>query len=144
MGYYELQSTRPQTLAYGLTDSPAGLAGWLLEKFRAWSDCGDDVTGYFGRDRMLDIISVYWLTNTINASMRLYYETDAREAIPESVDVPTAHARFPAEILKTPRGWVEEVYDVVHWTEQPKGGHFPAMEVPDLFIKDLQAFIRGL
>ena len=143
MGYYEVQSTRPQTLAYGLTDSPAGLSGWLLEKFRSWSDC-DDVIEYFGNDRLLDTISVYWLTGTINSSMRLYYETDERAAIPTSVDVPTGHARFPAEISKTPRAWVEAVYDVVHWTEQPRGGHFAAMEVPDLFVEDIRTFVRGL
>jgi len=144
MGYYELQSTRPQTLAYGLTDSPAGLAGWLLEKFHAWSDCDGDVVEYFGADRLLDNVSLYWLTGTINSSMRLYYETDDREAIPSSVDVPTGHARFPAEISKTPRAWVEEVYDLVYCTDQPEGGHFPAMEVPDLFVDDVRAFVRGL
>lgn len=141
-GYQEIQSTKPQTLAYGLTDSPVGLAAWLVEKFRTWSDCEDDVETSFSRDRLLDNISVYWLTGTINASMRLYYETDARELIPESVDVPTGHARYPAEISKTPRVWAEAVYDIDHWAEMPEGGHFAAMEVPDLFLEDVREFFR--
>ena len=141
-GYQAIQSTKPQTLAYGLSDSPVGLAAWIVEKFRTWSDCDGDVESSFSRDRLLDNVSVYWLTNTINASMRLYYETDAREVIPESVDVPTGHARYPGEISKTPRVWAEEVYDLVYWSEPPEGGHFAAMEVPELFVDDLRAFFR--
>ncbi|ELY50130.1 epoxide hydrolase family protein [Natronolimnohabitans innermongolicus] len=140
-GYHEIQSTRPQTLAYGLTDSPAGLAGWIVEKFREWSD-GDDVDAAFGRDRLLDNISVYWLTGTINSSMRLYYETDVERTVPESVDVPTGHARYPAEIIKTPRSWAEETYDIARWNELPEGGHFAAMEVPDLFVEEVRSFVR--
>lgn len=141
-GYQEIQSTKPQTLAYGLTDSPAGLAGWIVEKFRTWSDCDADPEASFDRDRLLDNVSVFWLTETINSSMRLYYETDARAAIPDRVDVPTGHARYPAEISKTPRAWAEKVYDVVYWTEMPKGGHFAAMEVPDRFVEDVRAFFQ--
>lgn len=140
-GYREIQATRPQTLAYGLTDSPAGLAGWIAEKFRAWTD-GDDVDSRVGRDRLLDNVSVYWLTGTINSSMRLYYETDVERTVPEFVDVPTGHARYPAEIIKTPRSWAEEFYDLVHWTEMPEGGHFAAMEVPDLFVDEVRSFFR--
>lgn len=143
IGYQEIQSTKPQTLAYGLTDSPAGLAAWIVEKFRTWSDCDGDVETSFGRDRLLENVSVYWLTRTINSSMRLYYETDARAAIPDSVDVPTGHGRYPAEISKTPRSWAEEVYDIVYWNDMPEGGHFAAMEVPDLFVEDVRAFFRG-
>jgi microsomal epoxide hydrolase len=106
----KIQSTKPQTLAYGLTDSPAGLAGWIAEKFWTWSD-GDAGPG-FSRDRLLDNISIYWPTKIINSLMRLYYETDAQAAIPERVSVPTGHARYPAEISKTPRVWPEEVYDL--------------------------------
>jgi microsomal epoxide hydrolase len=140
-GYQEIQSTKPQTLAYGLNDSPIGLAGWIVEKFHGWSDC-DDLEERFDRDRLLDNLSVYWLTETINASMRLYYETDPSGVIPDSVDVPTGHARYPAEIMKTPRVWAEEVYDIVYWNELPEGGHFAAMEVPELFVEDLRAFSR--
>jgi len=138
-GYQEIQSTKPQTLAYGLNDSPIGLAGWITEKFHGWSD-GDDLEEHFDRDRLLDNLSVYWLTQTINSSMRLYYETDLGAAVPDSVPVPTGHARYPAEITKTPRVWAEEVYDVVYWSEQPEGGHFAAMEVPDLFVADVREF----
>ncbi|MDG5821453.1 epoxide hydrolase 1 [Natronococcus sp. A-GB7] len=140
-GYHEIQSTRPQTLAYGLTDSPVGLAGWIVEKFRAWSD-SDDVDTAFGRDRLLDNISVYWLTETINSSMRLYYETDVEQTVPDSVDVPTGHARYPAEIIKTPRSWAEEIYDIARWNEMSEGGHFAAMEVPDLFVEEVRSFFR--
>ncbi|SDJ81927.1 epoxide hydrolase family protein [Natronorubrum texcoconense] len=141
-GYHEIQETKPQSLAYGLTDSPVGLAGWLTEKFRAWSDCDGDLESSFDRDRLLDNLSVYWLTETIGSSMRVYYETDVRSATPDSVDVPTGHARYPAEIHKTPRVWAEEVYDVVHWAEMPAGGHFAAMEVPELFVEDVRTFVR--
>lgn len=141
-GYQELQSTKPQTAAYGLTDSPTGLAGWIIEKFHGWSDCDGDIESSFDRDRLLDNLSIYWLTETINSSMRLYYETDDRAAIPDTVDVPTGHARYPAEITKTPRAWAEAVYDIVHWNEQPEGGHFAAMEVPDLYVEDVRSFFR--
>jgi microsomal epoxide hydrolase len=140
-GYREIQSTKPQTLAYGLADSPVGLAGWIVEKFRAWSD-GEDLETRFGRDRLLDNLSVYWLTNTINSSMRLYYETDFDAAIPETVSVPTGFARYPAEVQRIPRQWAEAVYNIVHWTEMPEGGHFAAMEVPDLFVDDVREFFR--
>ncbi|THE63667.1 epoxide hydrolase [Salinadaptatus halalkaliphilus] len=140
--YQEIQGTKPQTLAYGLNDSPIGLAGWIVEKFHGWSDCGDDLESSFDRDRLLDNLSVYWLTETINASMRLYYETDTGAAIPESVDVPTGHARYPAEITKTPRAWAEAVYDITYWEDQPEGGHFAAMEVPNLFVDDVRSFFR--
>jgi microsomal epoxide hydrolase len=138
--YLEVQSTKPQTLAYGLTDSPVGLAGWLVELFR--TGCDGDLATSFDRDRLLDDLSVYWLTETINASMRLYYETDLPESIPEYVGVPTGHARYPAEMTRTPRVWAEEFYDVVRWTEMPEGGHFAAMEVPGLFVDDVRSFFR--
>jgi len=139
-GYQEIQSTKPQTLAYGLTDSPVGLAGWIIEKFHGWTDCADDIETRFDRDRLLDNVSVYWLTETINSSMRLYYETDHEAAVPDSVDIPTGHARYPAEIMKTPRVWAEEVYDIVEWIEMPEGGHFAAMEVPELFVGNVRTF----
>jgi len=138
--YHEIQATKPQSLAYGLTDSPAGLAAWIVEKFRAWSDCDGDLESWIDRDRLLDNLSVYWLTGTIGSSMRLYAETDVGAATPDSVDVPTGHARYPAEVYKTPRGWAEAVYDVEYWSEQPEGGHFAAMEVPELFVDDLRSF----
>jgi len=141
VGYQEIQSTKPQTVAYGLTDSPVGLAAWIVEKFRTWAD-GDDPDAVFGRDRLLDNLSVYWLTGTIGSSMRVYYETDNEETIPGAVDVPTGHTRYPGEIYTVPRIWAEAVYDVQYWTEAAEGGHFAAMEVPDRFVADLRTFKR--
>ncbi|MFB6170934.1 MAG: epoxide hydrolase family protein [Haloarculaceae archaeon] len=138
--YFEMQATKPQTAAYGLTDSPVGLAGWIVEKFHGWSSAVDSPEERFDRDRLLDNLSIYWLTGTINASMRLYYETDRRAALPDAVPVPTGHARYPAEISRTPRTWAEEVYDLVYWVEMPEGGHFAAMEVPELFVEDVRTF----
>jgi microsomal epoxide hydrolase len=141
VGYQAIQSTKPQTLAYGLTDSPAGLAGWILEKFQRWSDCGGDVRASYSLDRLLDNISIYWITGTINSSMRLYWETlgpGRRVAIPR-VTVPMGHTVYPGEIYRAPRVWVEAAFDVFYWSEQPAGGHFAAMEVPGAFVEDLRA-----
>ncbi|MFM2073027.1 MAG: hypothetical protein RLZZ623_3291 [Actinomycetota bacterium] len=141
-GYQAIQSTRPQTLAYGLTDSPAGLAGWILEKFHAWSDCAGDLACVFTPDRLLENISIYWFTGTINSSMRLYHEGMVNDVTTPHgvVTVPTGHAVFPGEIYHTPRAWAEERYRIVHWTRQPRGGHFAAMEVPLLYAADVLAF----
>ncbi len=143
-GYQAIQGTRPQTLAYGLTDSPAGLAAWILEKFHAWSDCGGDLDSAFDRTRLLDNLSIYWLTRTINSSMRLYYETIGLggPSGPVAVTVPTGHARYPGEIYLSPRAWAERWYPIVHWVDMPRGGHFAAMEQPELFVDDVRAFAR--
>jgi microsomal epoxide hydrolase len=146
-GYQEIQGTRPQTLGYALQDSPAGLCAWIVEKFRAWSDCGGDVESLFSRDRLLDNVTLYWVTGTAASSCRIYWEMRqaGRSAMPQQfVDVPTGIANFPAEITKVPRAWVERRYRVVHWTEPPRGGHFAAMEVPDLFVDDVRTFFRPL
>jgi len=143
-GYMAIQSTKPQTLAYGLTDSPAGLAGWMLEKFQAWSDCDGDVRNRFTFDQLLDHISIYWLTGTIHSSMRLYYESAGpgrAERIPHA-RVPMGHTVFPMETYAAPRRWVESVYDVVYWSEQDQGGHFAAMEVPELFVDEVRSCFR--
>ena len=142
-----IQSTRPQSLAYALTDSPAGLAGWIVEKFHAWSDCGGDIGSVFTMDRLLDNVSIYWFTATINSSMRLYHEAmgvPRRTAPDRVVTVPTGHAVYPGEIYHTPRAWAEARFHIVHWTEMPRGGHFAAMEVPDVYAADLLAFTRGV
>jgi microsomal epoxide hydrolase len=147
-GYQRIQSTRPQTLAAGLSDSPAGLAAWIVEKFRAWSDCGGNVESAFTRDELLTCISIYWFTGTIHSSMRLYYETQRSgrgASLPEGrIPVPMGHARFPGDGFRTPRRWAEQLYDVRRWTELPRGGHFPALEVPDLLLAELRAFFGGL
>ncbi len=145
-GYQAIQGTKPQSLAYGLTDSPAGLAGWVVEKFKTWSDCDDNVTQSFSMDRLLDNIMLYWLTGTINSAMRLYYEGMGPNAKPGAltkVTVPTGYAHFPAEIRPTPRLWAEQIYtNIVRWTEMPAGGHFAAFEQPQAFVEELRAFAR--
>jgi microsomal epoxide hydrolase len=142
-GYQAIQSTRPQTLGYGLTDSPAGLAGWIIEKFRAWSDCGGDLERSFTKDRLLDNLSVYWLTGTINSSIRLYHESVGHRR-PFTVTVPTGHSSFPGEIFRPPRAWAERFYNIVRWSQPARGGHFAAMEVPEIFVEELRAFALDL
>ena len=144
-GYQKIQGTKPQTLGFGLMDSPAGLAAWIIEKFRAWSDCGGDIESVFSLDELLTNITIYWVTGTITSSTRLYYETfkGGRLALLEGrIEVPTGVARFPKEIMRFPRKWVENHYNVTHWTTMPRGGHFAAMEQPQLFVDDVRAFFR--
>jgi microsomal epoxide hydrolase len=142
-GYQQIQGTKPQTLGYGLTDSPAGLAAWLVEKFRTWSDCDGDVEKRFSKDQLLTNITLYWVTETINSSMRLYYEVRkaGRLAFTQGkVQVPTGCAIFPKELYKAPRKWAEAHYNVTHWSEFERGGHFAAMEEPELLAGDLRSF----
>jgi microsomal epoxide hydrolase len=147
-GYQWIQGTRPQTLAYGLTDSPAGLAAWITEKFRTWSDCGGDVESAISRDRMLANISLYWFTGAIGSSFWPYYGRRHRNrpmAADGTVDVPTGYCAFPKEIIRPPRSIAEQVYtNIQRWTEMPKGGHFAAMEQPEALAAEVQAFFRGL
>ena len=146
-GYQAIQGTRPQSLAYGLTDSPAGLAGWLVEKYRAWSDCDGDVESSFTRDELLTQITTYWVTGTINSADRLYREAflHSDESLPALVEVPMGHARFPGEGFKFPRAWIERLYPgLCHWTDMPQGGHFAAMEEPELLVEDVRTFFRPL
>jgi pimeloyl-ACP methyl ester carboxylesterase len=146
-GYAAIQGTRPQTLAYALHDSPVGLAAWIVEKFRAWSDCGGDVESRFSKDELLANVTLYWLTETMNASMRRYYEVRRRPADPsrawKRVEVSTGIAMFPGEKdLLVPREWAERGYNVTRWTDMPRGGHFPALEEPALLERDLREFFR--
>ena len=146
-GYQAIQGTKPQSLAYGLTDSPAGLAAWLVEKFKTWSDCDGNIEAAFSKDQLLENITLYWVTGTINSAMRLYYESIGPNRAPDvewtRVEVPTAYAAFPAEIRPTPKRWAEQMYNVVRWTEMPRGGHFAALEQPAALIEDLRSFARG-
>lgn len=147
-GYQWIQGTRPQTLAFGLTDSPAGLAAWIGEKFRAWSDCDGDVESVFSKDELLANISLYWFTGAIGSSFWPYY---ARRHGPwpipkgETVDVPTGYAQFPREILSPPRSLAEHVYtDIRRWSEKTRGGHFAAMEQPEVLADEIREFFRPL
>lgn len=142
--YAHQQSTRPLTLAQGLSDSPAGLLGWILEKYRAWSDCGGDVSARFDDDFLLTQASLYWFTDTISTSFRPYYERGNELApVLNRVDVPTALASFPADLgARPPRSWVERRYHLVRYTPMPRGGHFAAREEPELLAGDITAFFR--
>jgi pimeloyl-ACP methyl ester carboxylesterase len=145
--YGHLQATRPQTLAYALTDSPVGLLAWILEKFRDWSDCGGNVFSRFSPDALLAGVTLYWITGTIGSSTRLYAEARSvplRLGPGERVPVPCGVARFWKEAPMPPREWVERAYDVVRWTELPRGGHFAAMEEPELLVADVREFFRPL
>jgi pimeloyl-ACP methyl ester carboxylesterase len=146
-GYGAIQSTKPQTLAYALNDSPAGLAGWILEKWRAWSDSGGDPERRFSRDFLLTTVTLYWATATIASSMRDYYDNrwsaDAAIGPDDFVGVPTAIAAFTRHFAPEgdmPREWAERLYDVRRWTPMPAGGHFPAVEEPELLARDIAAF----
>jgi len=146
-GYQAIQGTKPQTLAYALTDSPAGLAAWIVEKFRAWSDCGGDVERRFTKDELLTNIMIYWLSGCIGSSIRLYCESRHhpwRSAPGERIEVPTGFARFAVEITRPPREWVERACNLQHWSDFPRGGHFAALEEPELLVEDIRAFFRPL
>lgn len=145
--YSDQQATKPQTLAYSLNDSPAGLAAWIIEKFRAWSDCDGDIERRFTKDELLTNLTIYWVTETINSSMRLYYESRHNPTAfkqGERVTVPTGFAIFPADIDQPPREWAERSYNVERWTLMPRGGHFAALEEPELLAEDIRAFFRPL
>jgi microsomal epoxide hydrolase len=141
-GYQRVQGTKPQSLGFSLNDSPVGLCAWIVEKFKTWSDCGDDPEKSFTRDELLTNVMVYWVTQTITSSMRLYYETfkGGRVGLEKRIETPTGVARFPREVMRFPRSWVERHYNVTRWTELPRGGHFAAMEVPELFVPEVRAF----
>ncbi len=145
-GYSKQQSTRPQTVGYGLTDSPAGQAAWILEKFWAWTDCDGHPENILGRDELLDNLMLYWVTATAASSARLYWESfgpGRRADLP--VNIPTGVAVFPKEIVTPVRHWMERRYtDIRHWSEMAKGGHFAAFEQPDLFVGEVRAFFRTL
>jgi microsomal epoxide hydrolase len=147
-GYQWIQGTRPQTLSFALTDSPAGLAAWIVEKFRAWSDCGGDVERAISRDRMLADISLYWFTGAIGSSFWPYYaRLHGSVILPpgEVITVPTGYAQFPREILKPPRSAAERVFkNIRRWSVMDKGGHFAALEQPDLLAREVWAFFREL
>ena len=142
--YSIIQGTRPQTLAYGLTDSPAGLAAWIAEKFHAWTDNDGTIESAISRDDMLANISLYWFTGAIGSSFWTYYaRTHGPWPVPFPITVPTAHTAFPNEILRPPRAVAEKYYtNIKRWTEMEKGGHFAALEQPDALARDITAFFK--
>ena len=139
-GYIGIQSTKPQTLAYGLTDSPTGQLAWIAEKFHAWSDPRSPID----RDHLLTNVSLYWFTRTAGSSARIYYESARGRGIPNPCPVPMGVAVFPYDILQPVRSFAERVYDIRHWSEFARGGHFAALEAPDLLTTDIRDFFRPL
>jgi pimeloyl-ACP methyl ester carboxylesterase len=142
--YAAMHRTKPQTAAFGLNDSPAGLAAWIVEKLRAWSDCGGDIECSYAKDEILTNIMIYWLTETIGSSIRMYR---ANAAIPAGqharrVEVPSGFSLFRGDILKPPRSWLNRVANVVRITEPPRGGHFAPFEQPELYARELRDFFR--
>lgn len=141
--YAMLHRTKPQTAAVGLNDSPAGLAAWIVEKLRSWSDCGGDLWSVYTRDEVLTLVTEYWATGTIGSSMRMYHEN---AAIPVSqlrrrVEVPSGFSIFPGDIVRAPREWLERTTNLVYHHELERGGHFAPFEVPEVFVDELRGFL---
>lgn len=144
-GYSKQQSTRPQTLGYGLTDSPVGQAAWILEKFQAWTDCDGRLENVLTRDELLDNVMLYWVNATGASSARLYWESFGKDRDRPPVDVPAGVAVFPKEIVAPVRKWMAPRFrNIVHWREMPRGGHFAAFEQPALFVDELRGFFGTL
>jgi pimeloyl-ACP methyl ester carboxylesterase len=147
--YAMIQSTRPQTLGYGLNDSPVGLAGWIIDKFYSWSDCKGKLGNVFTKDELLTNLTIYWATQTINSAFRLYYEAavllqqKSKNTAIGRVEVPTGVAIFPKDIIPAPREFAERFFNIQQWTEMTAGGHFTAMEQPGLFAKDIRQFVKS-
>jgi pimeloyl-ACP methyl ester carboxylesterase len=142
--YAAMHRTKPQTAAFGLSDSPVGLAAWIVEKLRAWSDCDGDIEQRFTKDEILTNVTLYWLTETIGSSMRMYR---ANAAIPlaqhsRRVEVPSGFSLFPGDIVRPPRAWLDRTANAVRVTEPARGGHFAAFEEPELYAEELRAFFR--
>jgi len=139
-GYFKQQATRPQTVGYALTDSPVGQMTWIVEKFQSWMDCDGHPENVLTRDELLDNVMLYWLTGSATSSARLYWQRHVAPLKPGRVALPTGVASFPKEILRSTREWCEPSYNITHWTSMPRGGHFGALEQPDLFVDDVRAF----
>lgn len=148
-GYFRLQATKPQTLAFGLNDSPAGLAAWLVEKRRTWSDCKGDVESRFSKDDLINTVMIYWLTNSFGTSARYYYEAAHNVWAPSHdrlpvVEAPTGCAVFLQEVALMPKNWAEKYYNLQSWNVMPSGGHFASMEEPEMLVEDIRSFFRKL
>jgi pimeloyl-ACP methyl ester carboxylesterase len=144
-GYHAIQGTKPQTLAYALTDSPAGLAAWIVEKFHTWTDNGGDLERSVDLDSLLTNVTLYWVTEAINSSFWLYYAIRHEPwPLPDGrIETPTAYASFPRETRHPPRSYAERAFNIQRWTVIPRGGHFASLEVPELLAEDVAAFLRA-
>jgi pimeloyl-ACP methyl ester carboxylesterase len=157
--YASIQSTKPQSLGYALNDSPAGLAAWIVEKFYDWSDNKGNLENSFTKEELITNLSIYWITETINSSFRLYYETlqsilqamynplvklNPFDKTGKKTEVPTAFALFPKDISTPPREYADRFFNVQRWTKMARGGHFAAMEEPELLAEDIKRFVEGL
>ncbi len=145
--YSHMHQTKPQTLAYGLNDSPSGLAAWIIEKFCSWSDCDGDIERSFSKDELLTNVMIYWVTQTIRSSTYMYYENSKdplKLSEGQTLEVPAGYAQFPKEIGDPPRELVERTLRIARWTTMPRGGHFAALEEPQLLAEELRAFFRPL
>jgi pimeloyl-ACP methyl ester carboxylesterase len=143
MGYALIQATRPQTLGYALADSPVGQAIWIYEKFQKWTDCDGEPENVLTRDEILDDVMMYWLTNSATSSARLYWESLFRQPKLSNVDLPTGFSVFPRELFLSPRHWAEETFtNIQYWHEVERGGHFAALEQPELFVRELRECFR--
>jgi pimeloyl-ACP methyl ester carboxylesterase len=148
--YSNVHATKPQSLGYALSDSPVGLAAWIVEKFRAWSDCGGELESRFSRELLLTNLTIYWVTETITSSLRLYWDYRHHGTplvLGDRIQTPTGFAIFANEFrcpVRPPRELAERYYNVERWTELPRGGHFPALEEPELLAEEIRAFFRPL
>ena len=142
--YGAMHRSRPQTAAFGLTDSPVGLAAWIVEKLRAWSDCGGDLERSYTRDEILALVTEYWATGTIGSSMRMYHANGSIDPaqLARRVEVPSGFTLFPGDLLRPPRAWLERTTNLVHLSDAPRGGHFAAFEEPELYAAELRDFFR--
>ena len=143
-GYSHIQGTRPQTIGYALDDSPVALAAWIVEKYRLWCDCDGDPEKRFTKEELLTNITIYWVTQTATSAARFYYETRHNPVAPRRVEVPTGCASFPKDLRFTPRPWLEKRYNLARFTVMPRGGHFAALEQPELFVDDVRATFRNV
>jgi pimeloyl-ACP methyl ester carboxylesterase len=147
-GYQWIQGTKPQTLAFALTDSPVGLAAWIVEKFRSWSDCSGDVEAVFARDHLLANVSLHWFTGAIGSSFWPYFvRLHGKPPLPvgATIGTPMAYSEFPRELIRPPRSVAERVFtNIQRWTTMERGGHFAAMEQPDALAAEIRAAFRPL
>ena len=146
-GYHKLQSTRPQTIGYELSDSPVGQSAWILEKFHDWTDCDGHPENVLSRDELIDNIMFYWLTNSSASSARMYWENfkpaSRKNRFP--ITLPAGFSVFPEEIMAGPRSWSEKYFtNIKYWNEVEKGGHFAAFEQPQLFVEEIRKWMREM